>query len=818
MPIGVATLWSVTARGLPPSAVPVNGNGGIDPVRCVNLPCARKGDTLNLYVARTKAKLPSAVLILCPDQGEDPKKLLSGPAWQDFAEDHHLGLVVVMATTGPAPVATKNTTPLPAGPSQAALVLQAVDREFGVFPILLYGGPQQAVSAESLLTANPKRITGWYLRGLAHLPEVSSATPPGIVVCYKENKSLYDALTQDFTLARKKGARLTWISLAGDGPPAGGLPALDTFVRNYLAATLSTKLGMDGWENIDTKQMVSAMDMNTHPERSSYLPQVALASAWANLHVPGVPELAQQPILEREEDTFNQAQPKLHLYLRKPLSAEKAGGKIEGVLAFCTWKKDKTELVGRLQDRTDFLVRYAEEHRLALLTWDTAQAWSTKESADQRSQQENFQDDLGFDKLANAWERGVHVLCHDAGLPEDDFLLYGISRGAQWAHRLALRKPAHFLAVHVHVNSSYDWPTPAAKNVLWLQTTGEREVGYEAAKRFYARCREMGYPIIFKAGENLGHADSEQIDKLGLLFFDYALGVKTRRDTIALNPKALHGKHTNPSLYDLSGLAEAPFYADFINQDVYGADEKDMVPAGQRVPLPTKALALAWGNIAEAPSLLPVSNPAAVPAKPSVTPVAVNLPAAKPVNYFGSSTPPGPEPAVDIPAGASVVSAANPPKQENRSGPVKPSLGPEPVPTPAGQTLAERYRLQVQKALAQNPTMAQIDALSDSALVGRSRQSQEPVNPSQIESPWSKQVAQIMKEQAAAHPSFPLEFEHSFRRAATAYPALSEVGSAMNSAFLAEYHRLDQINDGILGETTWPEQIARKVSEKPAAP
>lgn len=813
---GVMWLWSVSAQGVPPTAKPPNG-GQDDLLRCVSLPRPKTGDPLNLWVARTKVKLPSTVLVLCPEQGQNLKTLLGSPAWQNFAEDYHLGLVAVTAATG-HDLAARKAQP-PSEQAQAALVLRAVEHEFGGgIPLLLCGWSSQAALASELLAANPKQVSGWCLCAPAHLPDADRVTPPGIVVCYKENKHVYDALMQDFTRERKQGARLTWIALAGDKPAKDGLPALDTFVCKYLAATLNPKLGLDGWENIETKQMVSAMDLNSHPESMSYLPQLVLASSWAALHVPGGPELAQQPIVEHEEDTFNKAQPKLHLYFRKPRSAEKEGAKIEGVLAFCTWTKEKNSLVGRLQNKDDFLVRYAEEHRLALLTWDTAQAWSTKESADQRSQQENFQDDLGFDKLANAWERGVHVLCHDAGLPENDFLLYGISRGAQWAHRLALRKPEHFLAVHIHINSSYDWPTPAAKNILWLQTTGDREAGYEAAKRFYGRCREMGYPIIFKAGENLGHSDSAQIDALGLRFFEYALGVKARRDAIAANPKGLHGKHTSPNLYELSGLAEAPFYADFINQDVYGAGEKDMVPPSQRVPLPTNALAQAWGGSAEVSALLPVSNPVMVLAKPSAALAAAHPPTTRSPNFLGPSASPVPVPAVNVPAATMIARAAEAPKQENHSRPIKASLGLEPVPTPAGQDLAERHEPAPQKTLALSPTMAQAADPFDAARMDSSGRSQDVVNSPKVRSPWGKQVAQIMQEQATAHPYFPRELEHSFQRATAAYPGMAEVGNAMNTEFLAEYRRLKAADDNVLGDTTWPEQVARKVNEKPASP
>ena len=793
-------LGAATVRGLPPSATPANVSSSEEAVRCLNLPCAAKEDTLSFYVARTKAKLPSAVLVLCPDQGEDIKKLLTSPAWQDFAEDNSLGLAAVMPTNGAAPAA-KNTRP-PVAQSQTALVLQALDHECGSgTPLLIYSGPQQAVFAQNLLAANLKRVAAWCLQAPAHLTGVDKvAVPPGLVVCYKGNQGLYDALSEDYARARKKGARLTWLALAGDKPTSNGPPLLDAFVRRYLAAALAAKPGVEAWQNIDTKHSVSAMDVNTHPERSAYLPHFSLAPAWANLHVPGKPELEQITIAEREEDTFNPAQPKLHLYLRKPLSAVRTGGKIEGVLAYATWYQDRTKLLHLLQDPQDRYVRYAEAHRLALLTWDTATAWSLKESADQRSQQQNFQDDLGFDRLASAWERGVHVLCHDAGLPENDFLLAGISRGAQWAHRLALRKPAHFLAIHIHINSSYDLPTPAAKSLLWLQTTGEREAGYEAAKRFYARCRELGYPIIFKAGENLGHDNNPQIEALGLRFFDYALDIRAKRDALMTSAKTSRGKHASPSIWDLSGLEAAPFYADFINQDVYGAEERDMVPAGQRVPLPTQALARAWGGSMEAPSLLLVNNPAAIPAKP-------------PALQSSSGQPPS---AQASPA-TKTVSAGEATPSENRTGAIK-TPDAKPAPTPLGQEFDERYQLAIQHAVAEVPALAQAGSAPNAAFLGRYQRLKEANDALLADPTWPEQVARLVRAQTPAHPDYAREFKASVERAVLMYPTLADADSLMNAAFIAEYQRLEAAGDALLTNPLWPEQVAQTVSGKLATP
>ncbi len=786
------------SKALLGAGVPSNGSAVAeakgDAVRCVSLPCTKSGEARNLWIAQTKAKLPSAVLVLLPNGDLDPKKLLADPAWQNFAEDHELGLAAITVagkpTAGQPPPVVSELKP-------ASVVLHAMDHEYGGgIPLVLYGWPQQADFTAGLLAENPKRVLGWCLRLPSHLPVARGAMPPGIIVCQKENKPLYDALMADFTAGRKRGEYLTWIALAGENPASSSLPELDSFVRKYLAAQFAYKLGLEQWMNLDTKGAIATLEANAHPAVASYLPQPMLTAAWAALHVPGGPAVAQQAIVEREEDTHNRAQPKLHLYLRRP-----AGNtKIEGVFAYCTWDKDREKILKRLQDEHYFLVRYADEHHLALLTWSTAIAFDNAQSADERSQQENFKDNSGFNQLADAWERGVHVLCHDAGLPENNFLLYGLSAGAQWAHRLALRKPGHFLAVNIHVNSSYDWPTPEAKSILWLQTTGEREYGYQAALRFYARARDLGYPIIFKAGENLGHASSPQIEEIARRFFDYALTVKAKRDELLDRADRVAGRQAKlPDLYTLSGLEQAPYYADLINQEVYAADAKDMIPVGQRVPLPSKTLAQAWGEIMDAPGLSLVSNPA------------------------GATTPASAAPPLTADKGkvAAAVSAGErfQPKMENGtpvSGPM--ANGSEAAATPSNNNpnFEEKIRLSVQRSIAQHPELAQAGSALNTAFVDAYYRLQAAEDPLLRDPTWPEQILRIVRDQKGVPASFQREFQASVQRAVELYPALAQADNPLNAAFLSEYRRLKEGGSNVLANPTWPEQVARTVGEKPA--
>jgi hypothetical protein len=130
-----------------------------------------------------------------------------------------------------------------------------------------------------------------------------------------------------------------------------------------------------------------------------------------------------------------------------------------------------------------------------------------------------------------------------------------------------------------------------------LLTTGELESGYERAKRFYAECRNLGYPIIFKAIIGIGHEGSPIASQLGIRFFDYALSVKAQRgqfDAVQKDSFAAIEKQT-PGPWPES-FKKPDFVGDIVNQECYPLTQADMVPNGFRVPLPTKVLADAWNK------------------------------------------------------------------------------------------------------------------------------------------------------------------------------------------------------------------------------
>lgn len=251
------------------------------------------------------------------------------------------------------------------------------------------------------------------------------------------------------------------------------------------------------------------------------------------------------------------------------------------------------ELVGQIYRNN--LVKLADRHQLAILAWGSRRLWDPKLSFDEQSRKANREMDETFDDVARAWEKGVDKLSKQFGFPSNEFLLTGMSGAAQYACRLALRKPERFLAVHVHIPSSFDKPTPEASKVLWLLTTGEKEGGYPSATRFFNECKGLGYPMIFKGIPGLGHAGSRIADQLGLEFFEYALSIKESHEKLTANRSAslLQQSVGLPEPWPDSFKKPAAI-GDILNQDTFPANEADFVPQNFRVALPTASITAAW--------------------------------------------------------------------------------------------------------------------------------------------------------------------------------------------------------------------------------
>lgn len=276
---------------------------------------------------------------------------------------------------------------------------------------------------------------------------------------------------------------------------------------------------------------------------------------------------------------------------RLPLGSPLAGANAKGVLVYCTWQNDPAELQKFLRNKKHSVVKWADENSLAILTFDTATMWKNRTSTDALSPEEKSRQDYRFDRIASVWKRGARGLCKRHGLPEDGFLLSGMSRGAHYAHRLVVRAPDRFDAVHLHIGNSYDLPKKHADRICWLITTGNHDSGFDEAWRYYQTSKEAGHPILFRSFFGMGHGSDQRVEQTRNAFFEYV--IESRDDS-----------KTKPGLETLTvaeklfaGIEASPWVADSINELVYPASRSDEIPSGQRIPIPTRALAEQWGRV-----------------------------------------------------------------------------------------------------------------------------------------------------------------------------------------------------------------------------
>ncbi len=581
--------------------------------RQIPLPAFPELEKSSFWIAETVSQ-PKAILVLILDPRDNAESFARNKDWQAFAVQNQLLLAVVSFAPKETKVNGKTVNVrFSADQGFGAQLCANLDAVWGQsVPLIVYGRYGCGSFASSFAQRKSERTLCWaiYSNEWKEAPKKEKAAAPALIACDREGTQHFSDAKDFFAKGRALKKQWTWLCL--NTPAKERAAQMDQFCRDYIRACLrgpkDTKSG--AWASIETFQPMSALDLMTKPDEAAWLPDARLMPEWTALMPTSTVAGGPTTILQRSEATRNPKQPTLELYLRLPRSDAKKP--ITGILAFCTWEKDQAAILNKLDIQVDdkavdlpgpaslvrSIIRYAEEHHMAVLTWGTAEAWDKHLNTEEMEREKQKEFDRNFDLLANAWERGVKELSHEAGdIPTQNMLLYGMSRGAQWAHRLALRKPNYFLAVHVHIPSSFDKPTLEANTPLWLVTTGELETGYERAKLFYSECREMNYPIIFKAIEGLGHQGSGIADNLGAKFFDYALANKHLRDDF--------DKQRTTAISKLKLRASGPwiesfrtpeYVGDVVNQECFPLTQASLVPLGFRVPLPTKALAEAWNK------------------------------------------------------------------------------------------------------------------------------------------------------------------------------------------------------------------------------
>ena len=270
----------------------------------------------------------------------------------------------------------------------------------------------------------------------------------------------------------------------------------------------------------------------------------------------------------------------LTLFLMMP-----PNGRPDGVLCLSLLAKDSDEVRAQLggistrQRRApDRALDFARKRNLAVVAWGAHRLWDPSRNWDEMSGPEAKRIDANFDLVANAWDAGITHFVKKYGIPASGYLMRGSSGAAQYAQRLALRRPDRFLAVHIHIASSFDVPVKEGASLLWCVTTGENELGYARSRRFFKAARDLFYPIVYKAYPGLGHEGNAQVTALGYACFEFALAEQAR--AMRLNG----GKPAKPDWADI--FSSAPSVADVFNQAVYSKFDYLCVPVEFRMLLP----------------------------------------------------------------------------------------------------------------------------------------------------------------------------------------------------------------------------------------
>ena len=271
-------------------------------------------------------------------------------------------------------------------------------------------------------------------------------------------------------------------------------------------------------------------------------------------------------------------------YLRFPSSGSE---NVKGVIALCP--PGGRGLAVHLADKSrhyGYLLDLADKYQLATVGFGPpGRGWDRTKNSDMLSARDAIVQNKKLDGLGRDLSRAIERFAKKYKLPAKDWLLYGTCGGAQYAHRMALRQPQHFKAVHVHYGGSYDVPTPTGKSVHWLITSLADEPAYIAAQRFYQQCKKQDYRMILKGytrknvpGEydpEIAYTGLNELQQLSLDFLEYSLKENGKPDV------------------------NQAYIADYVNGLVVPAKKGAWIPKSQAVILPNRKLAEAWGSISE---------------------------------------------------------------------------------------------------------------------------------------------------------------------------------------------------------------------------
>ncbi len=526
----------------------------------------------------------AGIVVLVPGCNGDGTAWLDDAAWCDFARTNKFVLAAFTFVSKVDDLCEeKGYYDVAAGSAEsAAAALKKLGA--GRIPVFMYGFSGGAHFTAGFADCQPQMLRCWCAASFEEKTRRTAIAkddgnvrrPPGIVACGSDDPRLGAALSY-YDRGRAAGRRWTWVEVPGLDHSRS--PELEAFVRGYFAALAKKKAPPGVWVDVGSGEDVAHSAASAR-ELQTWLPSREMVPEWRSLSARKTQAVIEHAVKMKLKDYE-----RLTLFLRLPSS-----GRPEGVLCMSLLANSPNEVREHIRsgasNRGDSLLDFAERHGLAVVAWGSRCLWDPSRNWDELSRTEARKIDADFDVVAGAWDSAMDFFVKRYGIPASGYLMTGSSGAAQYAQRLALRRPERFLAVHVHIPSSFDAQVKGGASILWCVTTGENELGYARSRRFFRAARDMAYPIVYKAYPGLGHEGNAYYSKLGFACFEYAL------DEYARATRLNGGKPAKPDWADI--FSSAPSVADIFNQSIYSKFDYQCVPLEFRMLLPSQAIRKAW--------------------------------------------------------------------------------------------------------------------------------------------------------------------------------------------------------------------------------
>ncbi len=532
---------------------------------------------------------PKAVLVIAANAL--PAYLRNAPEWIDYAKKHEWA-VLLMGLKEDRIRSVED-----AAKNLETRLYREIDSlagpELKNLPLITYAQGTPAMWLQTLMLRQPSRYQAWISLGASRFPSVTVAikVPPGLLI--SQNAGQYGQSLLHFEDLRSADPYnpVCFLPLADIKPPGASLEAS---YRAFLDAVISAKKETVHWLHLHSLTLPpNSITSRPDPKHYVWFPSSDILGIWKALRQDTIP--VPLPIIAKRSFKTKIAEvPELKLFVRIPGTLLK-GQSPKGVICFCTWQQEDTTLINRLKSTDDSLVAFADQHGMAMITWNTASMLPAGTKVFNLTPELEADLQARYNAFGEEWRSALNKVCHEFKLQDKDMLLHGVSRGAAFAHQISMRYPQQFLAVHTHIGSHYNETVPKeAKDTFWLVTTGEADGGYRDSFELYTKLKELGAPTLFKAGESLGHASRRDIEELGAAFFTYALNLRNRCEKEKAKNRTF--KDTPVSLFE-KAMAASPWFGDYINHQAFqaGNPELDSIPVEQRMPLPTEDIAKAWG-------------------------------------------------------------------------------------------------------------------------------------------------------------------------------------------------------------------------------